>query len=79
MADGTHFQSSSTAVRRTIMMTIKPTCLALQELAKKYGTKKEKAPENQGLSVIRLPSGANRYGLENHSHSMVAGGLPEMS
>ncbi|GJI94064.1 hypothetical protein RugamoR57_07820 [Duganella caerulea] len=39
----------------------------------------KKAPENQGLGLIRFPASTSGCRLRNHSHSMVAGGLPEIS
>jgi hypothetical protein len=49
MADGIRCLSSSAPISDTSMITIKPTCLALQEFAKKYGAKKKKPLKIRGL------------------------------
>lgn len=58
---------------------LKKGCLCVLASAGKCQLKTKKSPHLRGLMCDLMPSGASRCWTWNHSHSIVAGGLPEMS
>lgn len=63
----------------TIQNAMKKVCLDVPEGASQCHYINEKSPQNRGLSVALVPGGASHCQTRDHSHSMVAGGLPEIS
>lgn len=58
--------------------TVKP-CLALPDIAKNDKTKNKKSPQLRGLKYDLVLVNARPFLKEHYSHSIVAGGLPEIS
>jgi hypothetical protein len=65
-------------MNHTHQATVKP-CLALPDIAKNDENINKKSPQLRGLKYDLVPVSARRFRLGNHSHSIVAGGLPEIS
>ncbi|WP_207104595.1 hypothetical protein, partial [Xanthomonas citri] len=62
-----------------IYHAMKKRCLQMPKIASECQTKSKKGPHLRGLSCIPVLLDASRCQMSNHSHSIVAGGLPEMS
>lgn len=67
------------SLRITERHTIRKTCLRLREDTSHYKTGMQKSPQDRGLWCVLLPADAGRCRTRDHSHSIVAGGFPEMS
>ena len=63
----------------TMKHTIKNGCLCVLVSASMCQMKTKKSPQLRGLRCDLMLSGASVCWMQNHSHSMVAGGLLEIS
>ena len=68
-----------TQKNNTIKSTMKNNSLPVLCRAVSYQTKTTKSPHFCGLNGVFVLSGTGRCQTLNHSHSIVAGGFPEMS
>ncbi len=64
---------------RTVNHATETGCLAMQKLASQCQAENKKSPQLRGLRGDFLPFGAGLCRTPDHSHSIVAGGFPEMS